>query len=105
MKPSVGVPSDEHRAVCVYSPLPGEPQCGIPATVHIRTVVIEYGDVGLASCDGHASVARSAGRFVAEHEHEGYCGFPSTLWHDELNRCVLDDSGIEPSRALAEASQ
>lgn len=94
----VGPASDEYRAVCVYSDVPGDPQCDRPAVRHVRVVCDEYGEVMLASCSVHLSNARTAGRFVQEHDFEGVCGFPSTLWVTELNICVLDASGEEPAR-------
>jgi hypothetical protein len=99
MLPTVGAPSDEYRAVCVYSHRPDTAQCGKPATVHVRTISPTWGEVALATCDGHAPIARAAGELVAEHEHAGVCGFPGTLWSDVENVCVIDDSGREPTCA------
>jgi hypothetical protein len=96
-KPWIGEESDEYRAVCVYADQPGQPQCGEPATVHVWSTDSLYGGTMLASCDAHAPTARAAGQFVMEHRYEGVCGFPSTLWDDTVNRCVLDDSGEEPA--------
>lgn len=33
--PRVGTPSDEYRAVCLFSFRPGDPQCGERATLHV----------------------------------------------------------------------
>lgn len=99
MPPTVGPASDEHRAVCVYSPRPGDPQCDRPATLHVRTDTDEYRQVALSTCDRHAPIARVAGRFVAEHEHALLCGLPGTLWAEVENVCVLDDTGEEPALA------
>lgn len=99
--PTVGAASDEYRAVCVYSRSPGEPQCDAPATVHVMTDSAEYGVVALASCDTHAPIARAAGEYVMEHEHAGLCGLPGTIWHLAENRCVVDDSGVEPELSVA----
>lgn len=101
--PTVGAPSDEYRAVCVYSHRPDTAQCGDPATRHIRTVDATWGEVALAACDRHAPIARAAGLFVAEHEHAGVCGFPATVWLDAENVCAIDDSGQEPELTVAEA--
>lgn len=100
--PSVGPESADYRGTCDYSRRPGDPLCGEPATVHVLAADDVYGVVGLGSCDRHAMIARLAGIMQAEHTYEGYCGFPSTIWHLSLNRCVLDDSGEEPA-ARAEA--
>jgi hypothetical protein len=93
--PTVGPESDEYRAVCVFAPMPGEPQCSEPATRHLR-VDDEgaYGEVALAACDSHVPIARATGRLIQEHVYEGVCGFPATIWHEVLNVCVLDDSGV-----------
>jgi hypothetical protein len=96
MPPTAGPASDEYRAVCVYIHRHGGPQCDAPATVHVMSDTEQYGVVGFAACDVHARIARAAGRFVMEHPHAGYCGLPGTIWHLELNVCVLDDSGEEP---------
>lgn len=96
--PYVGPESDEYRAVCAYSPAPGQPTCDAPATVHVLVDDhAQYGEVGLASCDLHALTARRSGAFVMEHPYEGFCGFPATAWHKPQNVCVLDDTGEEPS--------
>lgn len=55
-----------------------------------------YGTVSLAACEAHRRTAQASGEFVMEHEYTGLCGFPSTLWNEEANVCVLDDSGEEP---------
>lgn len=102
-EPRVGEASDEYRAVCVYSRDEGDPQCGSAATVHVLTDCAPYGLVALTSCDNHAPIARVAGEFRAEHVHEGFCGFPATIWHLAENRCVLDDSGAEPLLVAAAA--
>lgn len=94
--PWVGEPSDEYRAVCVYSDRPGAPYCHEPATLHVRVEDGHYGCVALAACDAHVPIARASGRFIEEHAFEGFCGFPGTLWID--NCCVLDISGQEPAR-------
>lgn len=100
--PFVGEESDEYRAVCAYSPAPGEPKCDAPATMHVMVVDhAQHGRVGLASCDTHLLTARRSGEFVMEHRHEGFCGFPSTCWDMVRNVCILDDTGEEP--ALREA--
>lgn len=99
--PTVGEVSDEYRAVCVYSLRPADPQCDAPATVHVLTESPAYGVVALASCDTHADIARAAGEYVMEHEHAGLCGLPGTIWHLVENRCVLDDSGVEPELGAA----
>ncbi|HEX5995997.1 MAG TPA: hypothetical protein VFY84_12715 [Jiangellales bacterium] len=96
MKPTVGGASDEYRAVCVYSPRPGGDPCGREATLHVLTESQQYGLVALASCAGHALIARAAGRFVMEHDFAGVCDLPGTIWHLTENRCVIDDSGVEP---------
>lgn len=104
--PWVGEESDEHRAVCVYSARPGQPPCGAPAIVHVQSIAPRYGYVVLASCAAHAPIARSAGQFVMEHRYEGVCGFPSTIWDDTANRCVLDATGEEPAlRGAAQPSK
>lgn len=66
------------------------------AAVHVMTVSAAYGLVALPACEGHAPIARAAGRLVAEHAHEGWCGFPGARWHEDLNVCLIDDSGVEP---------
>ena len=96
--PRVGTESDEYRAVCVYSLRPGEPQCGRPAVVHVRTRDSHYGEVVLATCTEHLPIARAAGEFLQEHQYEGWCGFPASLWNAELNVCLVDDTGVEPAR-------
>jgi hypothetical protein len=88
VKPSVGVESAEYRSVCVYSAEPGAPQCDEQATVHVRVISLEYGEVCMASCDPHASIARVAGLYRDEHPYAGFCGFPSSLWY--ATHCDLD---------------
>lgn len=95
--PRVGLPSTDYRAVCQYSHQPGAPECTNEATVHVATEDAHYGFVCLASCNEHAPIARASGRYVMEHTFEGVCGLPGTLWNEQLNRCVLDDSGEEPA--------
>lgn len=95
--PRVGAPSDEYRAVCVYSSAPGEPQCNATARLHVMVNSGNYGVVMLATCDSHALIARMSGAFLQEHAFQGYCGLPSTRW-SPANVCVLDDSGQEPAR-------
>lgn len=97
MEPHIGAASDEYRSVCLYSPHSGLPACGQQATRHVLTADDRYGPVGLPTCDTHAPTARLAGRLLAEHPFAGWCGFPSTIWHLALNRCVLDDSAEEPA--------
>lgn len=100
--PWVGPASDEYRAVCVFAEQPGSPKCDAPATVHIRVADGTYGEVSLASCDRHASIARATAPVVAEHTYEGFCDFPASVWVGNPSRCVLDDSGEEPAlKALA----
>lgn len=101
MEPTVGLPSDEYRAVCVYSDEPGAPQCNEPAALHVMVDDQKYGCVSLATCTKHARIARAAGSYRMEHPFEGFCGFPGTLWNEQHNVCVLDDSGQEPARAEA----
>lgn len=95
MKPQVGEPSEEYRAVCVYAPRPGQAQCGRLARFHVMVEDDHYGKVALASCKEHAEIARASGVFVMEHAYQEFCGFPGTLWDEVANRCVLDDSGQE----------
>jgi hypothetical protein len=95
-QPWVGEETDEYLPVCVYADRSGQPKCGEPATVHVWSIAAPYGNVMLASCAAHAPIARTAGRIIMEHRYEGVCGFPSTIWDDTANRCVLDDSGEEP---------
>jgi hypothetical protein len=88
----------------VYAgPAGGQPPCGLPATVHIATVAEGWGLVALASCDVHAGIARRAGQWEAEHQHQLACGLPGTLWTDD--GCVIDDSGVEPEPELAGARE
>lgn len=103
--PWVGKPTDEYRAVCLYSPHPGEPRCAAPATVHILVDdATNHGVVALASCDQHSGIARASGVLLMEHPHEGWCGLAGAFWDEAENRCVLDDSGREPAlKAHAEA--
>lgn len=101
--PRVGAETDEYRAVCVYSPSPGDPQCDAPATLHVQVDCDPYGVVALAACPQHAPIARASGRFIEEHVYEGYCGLPGTLWSPQ-NMCVLDDSGREPARVAEHAA-
>jgi hypothetical protein len=102
-QPWVGAPSAEYRAVCLYSDGPGQPQCDEPAILHVGVedanygTVADYGVIGLPTCGRHAHLARASARFIEEHPHEGFCGFPGTLWLE--NHCVLDVSGREPARA------
>lgn len=97
MEPGVGGPSGDYRAVCAYTgSRDGEHVCGEPAAVHLMVNDPAWGTIGLAACDRHAPVARVAGVVLGEHEHSGLCGLPGTFWHLELNRCVIDDSGVEP---------
>jgi len=83
----------------VYSPNPGDPSCNAQATLHVMVRSSSYGVVMLATCDSHALIARKSGVFIQEHKHEGFCGFPGTLWSPE-NVCVLDDSGRHELRVL-----
>jgi len=97
--PRVGLPSNEHRAICLYSPAPGQPRCTNTATIHILTDDPHYGPIALPTCDDHAPIARAAGTHLLEHHHEGWCGLPGTRWvHEPVNRCELDDSG--PNRTF-----
>lgn len=59
--PWVGAPSDEYRAVCLYSEKPGSPYCHDPATLHVKVEDATYGEVALATCDTHAPIARASG--------------------------------------------
>jgi hypothetical protein len=103
MKPRVGTPSIDHRAVCHYSTRPGAPQCNAPATVHLLVHDADgYGMVGLGSCDIHAPIARTTGLLLDEHKHKGVCGLPGTLWNGDLKCCVLDDSGQEAVREVTD---
>lgn len=86
--PRVGEASSDHRSVCAFSLTPNDPQCTERATVHILSVSTTYGPVGLASCDGHSSIARLSGRYEGEHVFTGFCGFPSALWQGD--HCDLD---------------
>jgi len=96
-KPSIGGPSDEYRAVCLYSgPEPGPASCGAPAQTHLMIESAARGVVAVATCSRHDSIARAAGTVLYEHEYQVLCGLPSTLWHLALNVCILDDSGEEP---------
>jgi hypothetical protein len=97
VEPHIGAASDEYRPVCLYSPRPGLAECGLLATRHVLTEDGRYGTVALPTCEDHAPVARLAGSLLAEHSFEGWCGFPSTIWHEALNICLLDDSAEEPS--------
>jgi hypothetical protein len=92
-QPWVGEPSTEYRPICVYSSSPGHPRCDAPASAHVMVADDRYGVVALTSCGTHAGLARTSGRFIMEHQYEGVCGFPGTLWDEITNRCVLDDSG------------
>lgn len=103
LPPFVGPETYEYRAVCVYSPLLGDPQCGAPADMHVMVDSAVYGVVALASCKRHAAIARAAGTWLAEHPHTGVCGLPAALWTD--GRCVIDDSGAEPVLEAARAAQ
>lgn len=97
MTPGVGGPSHEYRAVCAYSgPTRGQPECGEPATLHVLTVSDASELVALATCDRHAGIARRAGDVQDEHEHQGVCGLPGTVWVVSLGYCEIDDSGVEP---------
>lgn len=92
----VGKESDEYRAVCVYSDRPGAPKCGAPATRHLAVEDAHYGVVALATCDTHLPVARATAPVAGEHDFEGFCGFPGSLFY--LERCDLDGTG--PDRML-----
>lgn len=98
MEPTVGRPSDEWRAVCVYSPWPDDPECGAPAKRHVLVYSEAHGhEATLTSCTVHTPIACHAGRLIQHHAYDGVCGFPGTLWDKEANRCVLDDSAQEPA--------
>jgi hypothetical protein len=102
--PRVGPPSDEHRAICLYSLAPGQPRCTAAATIHVLVNDPGYGTVALPACDEHVHVARVAGSYLLEHAFEGWCGFPATRWLPEpANRCELDDSG--PHRTFSTAGE
>lgn len=88
----------DHRAICNFAIHPGAPVCADPATLHMLVHHDIHGMLGLASCDDHAHVARQAGNFLMEHRHAGVCGLPASLWDPYRNRCVLDDTGVEPAR-------
>lgn len=97
VKPGVGRPSSEYRAVCVYSPLPDGEHCGAEAANHVLVESPQWGVVALAACTAHVRIARQAGRHVDEHEYAGYCGLPGTVWaYPPVSACVLDDTGQEP---------
>lgn len=99
-KPWVGEPTDEYRAVCVYSERPGAPKCDATATVHVMVRDEHYGPVGLVACDTHASTARASGEFITEHPFENWCDMPGSHWVlQPVDRCELDDGG--PDRTLA----
>lgn len=102
--PGVGVPSDDIGGACAFNgPTGNGPCCPLPAVTHVRVISGEWGEVALAACDNHADIARRAGRLVAQHTHEGWCGMPGTVWLPE-NRCDIDASGVEPeTKALAYA--
>ena len=102
----VGPPSDDHRAVCCHTgPNHAGPLCGQPATVHVLTVAADEA-VTLPTCDAHAAIARRAGSYQDEHEHQGVCGLPGTVWVFYRDRCDIDDSGVEPELVgAAEATQ
>lgn len=100
-KPWVGEVSTEYRAVCVYSPNPGEQQCDKTATHHVRVEDKTYGEVALQSCEEHAPTARASGRFVQEHAYnDDTCASPRALWIVEHNACFLD--GAAPSQQEGE---
>jgi hypothetical protein len=97
---------DEHRAICMYTgSRPGELECLQSAVVHIIGTDGQFeGYIGLQACQRHADMARAApGSFVMEHPFDGECGLPGTIWNFDENRCVLDDSGVEPTARVAAA--
>ncbi len=97
--PGVGGPTSDHRAVCAYTgSVPDGPTvCNAAATRHLMVQSPAWGVVGLLACDAHLRIARAAGIVLGEHEFMGLCGLPGTAWTDE--RCVIDDSGLEPALA------
>jgi hypothetical protein len=98
VKPFVGEASSEYRAVCAYSPAPGQPTCDNAATVHVMVIDhTQHGRVGLPTCNLHLPTARASGEFLMEHPHRGYCGLPATCWDMVRNVCILDDTGEEPA--------
>lgn len=102
-EPRVGARSDDHRAVCAYSPVPGAPQCANRAILHYA---IEHetgidGIVGLATCAAHADIAAATGPVAGVHEHQAWCGLPGTRWQDDA--CVLDGTGQSAATRAFEA--
>lgn len=92
MKPTVGTESTDYSAACQYSADPAAPQCTEAASLHIRVICLEYGEVSLASCARHASIARATGIYRDEHPFAGFCGLPATLWLGSAG-CDLETVG------------
>lgn len=104
--PRIGEQSTEWQPVCGYSDAPGRPKCQQPATRHLMLWSPHSGLVSVSTCDQHLPIARMAGELRQEHPYRDCCGMPGTYWNIELNRCVIDDSGVEPQlegRELAHA--
>lgn len=98
----VGPPTD-HRAVCGHQLHLGAPQCTERAVVHLR-VECPGGchSFRFRACEQHRPVMASAGRVLQEHRFDpAACGLPGFVWNIETNRCVIDDSGVEPDLSAA----
>jgi hypothetical protein len=80
------------------SPLTGVP-CGQRATQHL---LLWMGPLAgwrmLHACDMDTRMVLVSGLPVQQwHVFADCCGMPGTNWDRELNRCVIDASGVEPA--------
>lgn len=65
--PFVGLP-DDNPGTCAFAgvDLTGD-RCAQQPTTHLRVMAPGWGDVALATCDGHEPLARAAGTVLDEH--------------------------------------
>lgn len=100
--PRIGPEDTEYRGLCGHMAEPGAPRCQDPAEVHL---LVEHPDgyqTELATCLAHFAIAKAAAPVIDRHVYRGVCGLPGSVWSLALLRCVIDDSGVEPSLAAAE---
>lgn len=81
----------------------GDTPCGRPPIQHVLLAMECAHSLYFAICEAHS--ARFMGDLkplkhtrieVEVHAFEDCCGMPGTIWDRSVNRCVIDDSGVEP---------
>jgi hypothetical protein len=105
VKPHVGGPADPMDAAdggCLFHGRSmADPRCPKPATKHLMIRGPGHGVISVATCAEHEPIARASGIVLREHQHDAVCGWPGAIWlRPPENRCVLDESGVEPARVM-----